>query len=338
MRFFASFLLAAAVAAGCGETAASSYPEDAGSDASTDPDGDIVFPDGGVDRGVDGGDSDGGLDGGLDGGVDGGLDGGVDGGSSWCNTSALCPSCPDPDALCDPENPCPSGEVCLLTGCEDLSRCFVTGGGACQDDEDCANPAYSCDQTINRCLRVVSGCDDSNDCVAGFACEDGSCADRRVPCASGADCPHGFTCFFASADQRFCRRITRPCDNDIDCLTLGVPCGDPNRDGDQECMPSLMPNAPDPVSCDLLQCAEVTAPVCESSIEGTVATCGQFGPCDQPENCATGFTCVDLWGDGRKECVLPGGFCADSRDCAFRQVCGSPRTGTAPTCVSGATM
>ena len=103
-------------------------------------------------------------------------------------------------------------------------------------------------------------------------------------------------------------------------------------------MPSLMPNAPDPVSCDLLQCTEATAPVCESSIEGTVATCGRFGPCDQPEDCAPGFVCVDLWGDGRKECVLTDGFCADSRDCAFRQVCGSPRTGTAPTCMTGAVM
>ena len=75
-------------------------------------------------------------------------------------------------------------------------------------------------------------------------------------------------CNYDLEDKHLCRllnidrRITRPCDNDIDCLTLGVPCGDPNRDGDQECMPSLVPNAPDPVSCDLLQCTEATAPVC----------------------------------------------------------------------------
>jgi len=335
MRFFAYFLLTAAVAAGCGETAASTSPDDPGNDASTDPDGDVVFPEGGVD----GGDPDGGVDGGLDGGLDGGVDGGEpDGGGSSCTSSALCPSCPDPDALCDSENPCPTGEVCLLTGCEDLSRCFVTGGGACQDDLDCANPAYACDQTINRCLRIVSGCDDSNDCVAGFACEDGACADRRVPCVSGADCPHGFTCLFTASDQRFCRRITRPCDDEIDCLTLGVPCGDPDGDGAQECMPSLLPNEPNPVSCDTLQCTEDTAPVCESSVEGTVAVCGRFGPCAVADDCATGFDCLDLWGDGRKECVLPGGSCVDSRDCASRQVCGSARTDAAPMCISGAAM
>ncbi len=335
MRFFAYLLLTAAVAAGCGETAASMSPVDPGNDGSVDPDGGFGFPEGGVD----GGNQDGGVDGGVDAGVDGGVDAGEpDGGGSWCTTSALCPSCPDPDALCDAENPCPTGEVCLLTGCDDLSRCFVAGGGACQDDTDCGNPAYACDQTINRCLRIVSGCDDSNDCVAGFACEDGACADRRVPCVSGADCPHGFTCFFAAADQRFCRRITRPCDNDIDCLTLGVPCGDPDGNGPQECMPSLMPNEPDPVSCDTLQCTEAAAPVCESSIEGTVAVCGRFGPCAVADDCALGFDCADLWGDGRKECVLPGGFCADSRDCASQQVCGSARTDAVPSCMSGAAM
>ncbi|MGB5366419.1 MAG: hypothetical protein WBM75_16285 [Polyangiales bacterium] len=308
MRFFASFLLTAAVAAGCGETAASTPVADAGSDASTDPDG--------------------------------GVDGGVDGGGSWCDTSDCCPSCPDPDALCDSENPCPLGEDCVPTGCEDLSRCFVSGGGACQDDTDCANPAYACYQTktIKRCLRIVFGCDDSNDCLAGFACEDGACADRRVPCVSGADCPHGFTCFFPAADQRFCRRITRPCDNDVDCLTLGVPCGDADGVGGQECMPSLMPNASDPVSCNKLQCLEADARVCESSVEGTVAVCGRFGPCASIDDCVPGFDCQDLWGDGRKECVLPGGSCVDSSVCAPREVCATPRTGTPPECTAGSAM
>ena len=331
MRFFASFLLTAAVAAGCGETAASTSPDNAGNVASTDPDGGFGFPDGGVD----GGDP----DGGVDGGVDGGLDGGVDGGGSWCDTSDCCPSCPDPNALCDSANPCPLGEDCFPTGCGDLSRCFVSGAGACQDDEDCGNPAYVCKQEIKRCLRVGGGCEDSNDCIAGFACEDGACADRRVPCVTGADCPHGFTCLFAAADQRFCRRITRPCDNDIDCLTLGVPCGDADGDGAMECMPSRMPNEPDPMSCDLLQCMEDTAaPVCETSVEGTVAVCGRFGPCASIDDCVPGDDCQDLWGDGRKECVLPGGSCVDSSVCAPREVCATPRTGTPPECTAGSAM
>jgi len=105
-----------------------------------------------------------------------------------------------------------------------ISRCFVAGGGACKDNPDCGNAAYECEPSIGRCLRTDPGCDDSNDCVAGFACENDTCVDRRVPCETGSDCPHGFTCFFPTPDQRFCRRITRPCGTDLDCLVLGVPC------------------------------------------------------------------------------------------------------------------
>lgn len=307
----------ALASSGCGESPAVA-PADAGRDASVDLDG-----------GVD-------LDGAVD---DGGIlpDGGVpDGGGSWCMTSVLCPSCPDPTLLCDAENPCTTGEVCVPTGCEDFSRCFVAGGGACSNDEDCADPSYACEPTIGRCLRVVPGCDDSNDCIAGFACENGVCVDRRVPCETPEDCPHGFRCFFASPDQRFCRRIARPCADDLDCLTLGVPCGDPDGNGTRECMPSLMPNEPDAVSCANSQCTGPSAPVCEPTVQGTRAVCGLFGPCVSANDCAVGFECRDLWGDGRPECVLPGGTCTDDPlGCAERTVCASSRAGQAPACLGG---
>jgi hypothetical protein len=328
MRFFAYVLLAATAVVGCGETAAPTIPFDAGRDAAIDSDG---GPD------LDGSIGDGGLDGGIqDGGADASTDGGApDGGGSWCETSLLCPSCPDPEALCDEDDPCPVGETCLPTGCEDLSRCFVIGGGACENDEDCANAAYECNTTLGRCLRNDPGCDDSNDCVAGFACEDDTCVDRRVPCVTGVDCPHGYTCFFGSADQRFCRRITRPCADDIDCLVLGVPCGDADGDGANECMPSLAPNEPDPQSCDTLQCPDAPSPVCETAPEGNLAVCGRFGPCSAAVQCAPGFACRDLWGDGRQECVAGAGSCVDSSACDSRTVCASPRSGGAPTCIGG---
>jgi hypothetical protein len=329
MRFFAYVLLTAAAAAGCGDTAARTLPPDVERDASIDLGGGIDGGSGGV----------GGVGGSRGMGGDGGSGGkgGVDG--SWCTTSVLCPACPDLDALCDADNPCAVGEVCLSTGCDDFSRCFVTGGGACQDNNDCGNSAYECNQDISRCLRTTPDCDDSNDCVAGFACESNACVDRRVPCESGSDCPHGFTCFFPSPDQRFCRRITRPCGDDLDCsITFGVPCGDADGDGFKECMPSLMPNAPVPVSCDNTQCTDDAAPVCEATVDGTGAVCGRFGLCASPSDCADGFECRDLWGDGRTECVLAGGSCVDSRDCPPRNVCGSPRAGGPPTCVGGATM
>lgn len=332
MRFFAYVLLAVVAVAGCAESATPSFPIDAGRDASIDPDG------------GNGGEGGSGGEGGAAG--VGGSAG--SGGSSgpWCDTSTLCPGCPDRAELCDELNPCPIGEVCLLTGCQecdemscvDLSRCFVTGAGACLEEADCADPAYTCEQSIGRCLRTDGGCDDSNDCVAGFACEDGACADRRAPCVVGADCPHGYTCFFASPDQRFCRRITRPCGDDFDCLVLGVPCGDADEDGLGECMPSLMPNEPDAVSCDKSQCESGAGPVCETSVQGTAASCGRFGLCADSTDCDQGFECSDLWGDGRMECVLPLGSCVDSRDCATRALCGSPRAGEAPTCVGEQAM
>jgi hypothetical protein len=309
MRFFAYVLLAAAAAAGCGETATSTPPGDSG--------------------GMGGGGGSGGVGG----------SGGGDG--SWCTTSALCPSCPDPSALCDGDPDCDVGEVCLSTGCDDFSRCFVTGGGACEDDGDCGNPAYDCNSSIERCLRIDAGCDDSNDCVAGFACENSTCVDRRVPCETGSVCPHGFTCFVPSPDQRFCRRISRPCGDDRDCLTLGVPCGnaDGSADGSKECMPSRMPNTPTPVSCDNTQCLDdEAAPVCESVVAGTVAVCGRFGLCASVDDCVTDFQCRDLWGDGRAECVMPGGSCVDSSECSIRNVCASPRAGEPPTCLGGAAM
>jgi hypothetical protein len=130
-------------------------------------------------------------------------------------------------------------------------------------------------------LRIDPGCDDSNDCVAGFACENNECIDRRVPCETGSVCPHGFTCFFAPPDQRFCRRISRPCGDDRDCLTLGVPCGnaDGSADGSKECMPSLFPKAPTPVSCDNAQCIDEAAPVCVFSAGTFGAMAGRSASC-----------------------------------------------------------
>lgn len=327
MRSFAYVMLAAAVAAGCGETVPPAVSPDLMRDASVPHDG---GPDGSI--GTDGGtEPDASLDAGADGGV-------LDGGGSWCTTSALCPACPDPEALCDERNPCSVGQVCLSTGCEDYARCFTVGGGACENDTDCGDPAYACNAEVGRCLRSEPGCADSNDCVAGFSCEDGVCVDRRLPCTRPLDCPHGYRCFVAAPDQRFCRRITRPCADDLDCLVLGVPCGDADGDGAKECMPSLTPTGPDPVACDGTRCPNADAPVCEPIPEGTVAVCGRFGPCASAAQCAPGFQCIDLFGDGRRECVLPEGSCADSRDCGVRALCASSRDGRPPACIDAESM
>lgn len=318
VRSFACLLLVAAAAIGCSDDAVVDAPSTGGIGG--------VAPTGGA-SGIGG-------QAGSTGGI-GGI-GGVF--VPRCGTSALCPSCPDEETLCDDDPDCPVGTVCFETGCDDLKRCFIIGGGACEGDADCDDPDYACEVEIGRCLKRTPGCDDSNDCVSGFACEDGICADRRVPCVSVSDCPHGYACRVASPDQRFCRRVTRPCNEDLDCLTLGVLCGDADGDGAMECMASFTPNEPDPFPCAASQCADDTAPVCELTEPGTRAVCGRFGLCASAQDCADGFTCRDLWGDGRSECVLAGGDCFDSRDCMLREVCASPRAEEPPTCVGGAAM
>ncbi|MGB5809601.1 MAG: hypothetical protein WBG86_03670, partial [Polyangiales bacterium] len=283
--------------------------------------------DGGVDSGA------GGVGGGIP--IDGGMDAGVE---PACGLSALCPNCPPDALLCDGDEGCAIGEVCLETGCEGLNRCFVIGGGGCDDDLDCGDPAYACALEIGRCLRTEPGCATSDDCVTGFACEDEVCVDRRVPCMVVDDCPHGYGCRQVAPDQQFCLRISRACNDDIDCQARGVPCGDVEGDGPMECMAAFEPSDPQAVSCDNAQCTSPTEPVCELTAPGTRAVCGQFGLCASAQDCADGFSCSDLWGDGRKECVLPDGSCADSTDCPVREVCASPRSGEAPRCVGGAAM
>lgn len=320
MRLFAFGLLAILAMVGCSDTTVPTLPPGAERPPSVPGTGGV----GGSPTGGAGGDAGAGGQGGV---------GGSAGGGTWCETSALCPSCPDMDALCDDSNPCPTGEVCVPTGCEDLSRCFAIGGGACVDDDDCGNPAYACNLEVGRCLREGPGCDDSNDCVAGFACEEGVCADRRLACSIPGDCPHGYACFFASPDQRFCRRISRPCGDDFDCVVLGVLCGDADGDGAKECMASRMPNEPDAVACTIDQCTDGAAPVCETTPAGTTAVCGSYGLCRETGQCPDGFECRDLFGDGRSECVRGPGSCVDSGACEPRALCASPRRGGEPRCI-----
>lgn len=318
VRFFAYVLLAAAAAVGCGNPASPpSITGGSGGSAATGGTGAAGNAGAGGAAAI----------------------GGAGGTTPACPTSTLCPSCPDAALLCDGDDACETGEVCLATGCGDLRRCFALPGGACLGDDDCGTDlAYACNLEINRCLRVDGGCADSNDCVAGFACEDGVCTDRRLACTVVEDCPHGYTCRASGADQRFCRRVTRPCNANLDCQVFGVPCGDVDGDGQMECMAPFDPETGPTVSCDNSQCTSPTFPVCELTDDATRAVCGRFGLCDSEGDCAAGFDCADLWGDGRAECVLRGGSCTDSRDCDERQLCASPRSGDPPTCVGVATM
>ncbi|MBW2381893.1 MAG: hypothetical protein JRG70_20590 [Deltaproteobacteria bacterium] len=219
--------------------------------------------------------------------------------------------------------------MCIESGCSSaegsaIKQCVFAGGGACDTTADClvGRECMEVPDEGNRCVKTTSGCDNLFDCVPGFSCEAGSCVDRRVPCERDPDCPKNHTCF-GTMSSSFCVRIQRDCLEEFDCIGLAPRCEDIDGDGNKECAGVFEPNQPSP------------APVCEAAGPGSWTACGQYGLCLADADCAAGFSCLELWPDGRKECVPSGGSCSSFSDCPVQQVCASPRLGGAPSCQAG---
>ncbi len=275
--------------------------------------------------------------------------GGTGGQLGACATNALCHTCPE-TFLCETDNDCAfSGYVCIASGCETnggspIKQCVPSWAASCVDDNDCPNASdYDC-TTVGaggkRCLRVAAGCDPSTetyDCAPGFSCEGGACVDRRVPCDSYLDCPKSHVCLTTPVSA-YCVRTHRSCNLDEDCSWLGVSVGQfcANVDGDpsgsKECVGQRGSSG---LACVSSDCGGDS--VCESGASGAFASCGDYGLCLDDGDCGSGFSCVGLWQDGRKECVqtpLPSS-CTKVSDCGPQQVCAAPRTGGPPSCQSG---
>jgi len=196
-RWLGVILLAAACGAGCADAGTGGPRGDAG-------------------VGGTGGDGGGGGTAGA-----GGLGGG--GGTVVpCTTSVLCRSCPS-GGVCESQNDCSDGLVCIESGCDDLDgepikQCVFAGGGACQSDAMCSSGRECMDVPGEgkRCVKTTPGCDSGFDCVLGFTCENGSCVDRRVPCDVDADCPKNHLCG-GTAKSTFCLRIQTDCLFEFDC-------------------------------------------------------------------------------------------------------------------------
>jgi hypothetical protein len=256
-----------------------------------------------------------------------------------CVTSPLCRACPS-EATCDSNADCSTGSVCIESGCDDLDglpirQCVFAGGGACNDNAQCEPLGRECLDVPGegkRCIKTTPGCDTHFDCVTGFACEDGSCVDRRVPCDLDADCPMNHVCL--GTDSRFCVRIQTDCGAAFDCVDVAPSCVDIDGDDRTECAGTFDLNDPLSEACTNAQCG-AAAPVCEASGIGSLTACGQYGLCREDSDCAESFSCLALWPDGRKECVPSGGTCDDYTDCPVRQVCASPREGGPPSCQVG---
>jgi hypothetical protein len=274
--------------------------------------------------------------------------GGVGGSQIPCTTSVLCVSCPS-GGLCDTNEDCFDGLVCIESGCDSLEgaplkQCVFAGGGACHSNVDCPSGRDCVDVPVEgkRCVKTTPGCDTRFDCVLGFTCEGERCVDRRVPCIQNVDCPKNHSCV-AATSSGLCLRIQQGCLEEFDCIGLAPRCEDIDGDGNKECAGVFDLNfdpteEPSPSACVNSDCTDTSAPVCEAVGPGSWTQCGQYGLCRVDADCdvAGGFECVGLWPDGRKECVLSGGSCLSFSDCPLpQQTCAAPREGGVPSCQAG---
>lgn len=240
--------------------------------------------------------------------------------------AGLCSFVP-PGTPCTTTASCPSGHACLDNGCGDR-RCYPAGR-PCGSPSDCPSGS-AC--TAGFCGRA-SGCGDSRDCPAGFSCDAGSCVDRRVACGGpGQDCPHGFICDSdLTLGLGFCVRAYTRCASDAAC-PLGGQCRDVVGDGRDICHWAGGPACQNNADCPVI------GEVCGVHPIRVDALCGRLGPCADDMDCASGYTCADLWGDGVRECVPGGGSCARTTDCTAPAVCGTmiDDTGaiTPPQCIT----
>jgi hypothetical protein len=261
-----------------------------------------------------------------------------------CATSTLCGDCPT-ERLCDTDIDCVTGGTCIESGCateqgEPIKQCAHAMGGACFTTGDCpsGSECITLPGESTRCVRTAPGCSLWSHCFEGFDCEDGVCVDRRVACEYDSDCPKNHICQRAANDGQQCVRVHQPCEDEIealDCAGVAPRCADVDGDGRTECAGVSDPNAkPLGDACRNSDCNSADAPVCEISGVGATTECGDYGLCQDIDDCDAlgGFVCVGLGLDGRKECVPAGGTCSSSTECPTRQVCASPRVGGPPSC------
>jgi len=340
-----------ALALGCGDASAPAFPPFIGSGGTSGTGGMGGIGIGGT-SGTGGTSGSGGTHNtGGNGGTGGGSGGtaGTGGSLGLCATSALCHTCPTQNQnLCETDGDCFTGYVCVPSGCEThqgapISQCQPSRGGSCSSVAECPNSTdYVCAPVgagPTHCLRVTPGCTgptESYDCPLGFSCEVGACVDRRVPCESYLDCPKNHVCKTGSSSS-FCARVYQTCHQDVDCAGLGSFCENVDNDNlaTEECVGQLDATGN---PCVNGACASSSAPVCEAGVSGTTAACGQYGLCLTDNDCDTGFSCVGLWQDGRKECVRAGGSCDQVTDCPPQQVCAAPRAGGPPSCQAGSAL
>lgn len=231
------------------------------------------------------------------------------------------PTCTPGGDLCGP------GTTCLPDGCG-RNTCQLAGN-RCESDADC-HPSSSCATLafMPVCSSGSDSCNDSRDCPLGFSCDAGTCTNRRLACDESTPCPWGFTCWDLDefVAEPYCRVLYTPC-NAFEVCGPAFSCVDLDLDGDNECRPNGG-------FCDSNE--DCPGMVCGSDPTALTDCRATHGPCAEPGDCAAGFDCTDLWGDGQQTCVpSAGGTCARQADCAAGTLCGQSSDTTAPACLGG---
>ena len=218
---------------------------------------------------------------------------------------------------------CATGTTCLDNLCGAM-KCFRSGN-PCEGDADCPSGSRCITGPAGSACTRSSGCGDSRDCPAGFACETGRCVDRRILCTDLSGCPMGFNCrWLDTSGARFCVRQYRRCATTTACRPLAAECVDVDGDGMTQCtvVAECRTNA---------DCAALDRVCRIDDFKGSY--CGFVGPCVSDGDCSTGYRCIDLWGDGLRECVALGGSCSTTASCPARAVCAISRESEPPECV-----
>ena len=216
--------------------------------------------------------------------------------------------------------PCGGALVCVDDGCG--SHCQARSA-TCTAATDC--PAGATCAAGGFCTRTSPTCVDSRDCAAGFSCDTGVCTDRRIGCTLAdfeLTCPFNFVCE-PRLGAPFCVRAMQRCEGPGSCR-IGS-CVDVDGDTRKECLREGL--------CDSNADCTEAGQTCGVEPSRLIAECLPTGLCNTAADCGAGHTCVDLWGDGQRECVLTGGSCVRQSDCPAGQLCGSAFAGGAPACI-----
>ncbi len=227
-----------------------------------------------------------------------------------------------PPASCESDADCDATERCVEGGCPIGSGYCTPAGRFCSSPDGCPTGSTCTDGPSGRvCVSDdPDTCTSSATCPFGFACEGGSCVDRRLPCDPPGGCPLGYVCIRpAGSAVNFCVDMKRPCGSDGDCFsdpTTGIifRCLDVLGDGNRWCLPSG--------ECTSnVDCEPIENTTCGASPATGEARCNLTGLCVDEDDCVHDrATCEDTHGTGVTEC-LPIGSCTRDSDCPPGALC-----------------